>query len=1178
MKKSFLMSVVLVFAVSCGSSKDERSGYFSTILPAALTKAAEVGDLEAHLVAVRDGRTEEAVLTIEGGRVSGSLSLKRGTWVLELDFYQMAPSGNLLPIAFILFGSREIGKGVLVLTYELGDIRYIDSPSNGISPSLSPSVPIVDTCLFRFDCDGDGFSNFEELRVGSNPEDPNSVPNIITSNPDTSPPETGAVIPVVIELPTITVSLTEGEVVKDRVAVRADGASPFGVKSLVLTAPAGLADENSAPDVFITTWDTTTFPEDGETTFTFEVEDRQGNKTTLTRAVRVDNTPNIASFGSDVLIQAGQSAALTWEAANYLSLSIDNGVGNLASASGSASVSPADTTIYTLTATRSNSFGQTFTNTAQVTVTVNHNPVFVEHTTPALGDDPSDGVTISWNQSDSDGDTQTGMVNVYAGAGCSGSVVATQTSTTGSVNVSGLDPRTDYSYTVSITDGLGGSASGACYSFTTSDTGLVGWWRFEDDTTDSSGKGYDGTFSGDDDGDLSNNFLGGVPAGQALEFDGADDYINVSDPTDGSLDFGTGDFSLSFWFKGTEFNRGILFKKPSTANDSPGWETYISSSLTLTTRVAGGSAQANPSGVTFVNDDIWHHGVIVRSQDNLFLYVDGNRESSVSGVDDLDVSNDEPLNIGRYVDRRPVNPGSWGYAYWQGLLDEIALYNRALTAAEIRDNCQRNDPSTGSGQVPTCAEDGIPDLVAPEQDALVSPAQIVFSWENTDAAGQTANYYQLCFSTDEIAVNGTGCPRERIISAADGTSYTHYLSREDSAYDVYFWKVRTCYDSAGTDCTPYTSSWSFETGDMRVTSTAGINEDYVDLEWNGDRDEYALVWRGVSLGSRVTFTRLGPDGSSLQAGQDVNAGAQTISATNLVWNGSNYGICWDGRGISAPDDTSEIFFELVPAEGISTSVADTQLTSAAGSSADPLIVWTGAEFGITWRDGRSGVGEIYFMRVDADGNKIGGDLQVSTSSGVSLHSFVWADGEFGVAWNESADGGDQLFFTRIDASGNLIPGSERQITTFGTNQMPSLVWTGTEYGLVWVYGATPTSMRFIRLDAAGNVLGEVEELETIYDFNGTYAPRMVWTGREFGIAFVDGDGVQANGRGHTNPEIYFLRLDATGAPIASGSRVSIGTDALRYPSLVWNGTDYGVAWVNTSGDVEIYFATIMGPR
>lgn len=97
----------------------------------------------------------------------------------------------------------------------------------------------------------------------------------------------------------------------------------------------------------------------------------------LAVAVTPGQLPRVVQFSiSPPTIMAGQSASLVWVVDNATTVSINNGVGNVA-VSGSMNVSPAATTTYTLTAT--NSAGSV-TATAMVTVQVVPLPMITSFT------------------------------------------------------------------------------------------------------------------------------------------------------------------------------------------------------------------------------------------------------------------------------------------------------------------------------------------------------------------------------------------------------------------------------------------------------------------------------------------------------------------------------------------------------------------------------------------------------------------------------------------------------------------------------------------------------------------------------------------------------------------------------------------------------------------------------
>jgi len=182
------------------------------------------------------------------------------------------------------------------------------------------------------------------------------------------------------------------------------------------------------------------------------------------------------------------------------------------------------------------------------------------------------------------------------------------------------------------------------------------------------------------------------PTGTALSFDGLNDYVCV--PDDYSLDFGTHDLSFAFWFKTDDAALEAMLGKRSTTTgpSSRVWDGY--------------GAHLNTSGAVFVhfmhsdssdsdviyvtstasyNDGNWHHlaGVYTRSA-NLVLYVDGVPEGTpgdISYAEGEDIDLTQPLAIGCRVVYGRSNDH-----YFNGSIDEVAIYNRALSAEEIRAN------------------------------------------------------------------------------------------------------------------------------------------------------------------------------------------------------------------------------------------------------------------------------------------------------------------------------------------------------------------------------------------------------------------------------------------------------------------------------------------------------------
>lgn len=94
----------------------------------------------------------------------------------------------------------------------------------------------------------------------------------------------------------------------------------------------------------------------------------------------------------------------------------------------------------------------------------------------------------------------------------------------------------------------------------------------------------------------------------------------------------------------------------------------------------------------------------------------------------------------------------------------------------------------------------------------------------------------------------------------------------------------------------------------------------------------------------------------------------------------------------------------------------------------------------------------------------------------------------------------------------------------------------------------------------------------------THEPSVAASAAGYGIAFSDdrhGPWRQEGAVMLGNSEIYFARVGPDGAPIGAEVRVSEAEGLSGAPSLVWNGSQFGLAWVDRrTGFGAIHFAVI----
>ncbi len=198
-------------------------------------------------------------------------------------------------------------------------------------------------------------------------------------------------------------------------------------------------------------------------------------------------------------------------------------------------------------------------------------------------------------------------------------------------------------------------------------SGLVGEWHFDGNAQDSSGNGNHGTISGA-------TFVTGI-SGQALSFDGVNDYVTSGNGS--SLNFGAGYFSLSAWIKTTAMgnadNEVVIYFSGSNGyyyfgihpgNPNPNGASFI---------INDGSTQDASYGTTNLFDGKWHNIVFTRDATSLKVFTDGIQEGSQPS---------RGLNVGTGTTTISNKEGSW----FNGIIDEVRIYNRALTASEIQAN------------------------------------------------------------------------------------------------------------------------------------------------------------------------------------------------------------------------------------------------------------------------------------------------------------------------------------------------------------------------------------------------------------------------------------------------------------------------------------------------------------
>jgi hypothetical protein len=205
--------------------------------------------------------------------------------------------------------------------------------------------------------------------------------------------------------------------------------------------------------------------------------------------------------------------------------------------------------------------------------------------------------------------------------------------------------------------------------------GLVGYWPFCGNANDESGNGNNGVVNG---ATLAEDRFGN--AGSAYSFDGND---GITMPPSDILNIALSDFSISLFMKPSNIeglNKNIIGKRYYSLGN--GYSVNIENG-----RVFSELLDANSTTYTGSTSEValneWQHVCATFDRDgNSSIYLNGQLEGSLPISNESgDLSNSSELFIGYFA---PVGPDCFnGCLFFEGSIDDIAIYNRALTPAEI---------------------------------------------------------------------------------------------------------------------------------------------------------------------------------------------------------------------------------------------------------------------------------------------------------------------------------------------------------------------------------------------------------------------------------------------------------------------------------------------------------------
>jgi hypothetical protein len=218
---------------------------------------------------------------------------------------------------------------------------------------------------------------------------------------------------------------------------------------------------------------------------------------------------------------------------------------------------------------------------------------------------------------------------------------------------------------------------------------LVGWWQFEEGSgtvaKDSSGHGHNGTLNG------GPQWVGG-PLGGALDFDGTNDFVEIPDDPDFSI---TDAITITAWTNMRTTSSGemaIVSKGGWAANDLP-YELTEERGAVIFWQFYNDAGRDSCSPNSPAAGE-WHHIAATYNGKVFQCYIDGvlAQEWAYAGAMP---KNTASVTIGRR---------SRGGTFFNGMIDDVRLYDRALTAGQINVVLAGGAPVYGKAENPSPAD------------------------------------------------------------------------------------------------------------------------------------------------------------------------------------------------------------------------------------------------------------------------------------------------------------------------------------------------------------------------------------------------------------------------------------------------------------------------------------------
>ncbi len=301
----------------------------------------------------------------------------------------------------------------------------------------------------------------------------------------------------------------------------------------------------------------------------------------------------------------------------------------------------------------------------------------------------------------------------------------------------------------------------------------------------------------------------------------------------------------------------------------------------------------------------------------------------------------------------------------------------------------------------------------------------------------------------ELTVVSAGRKGQEAPGLAYNSTRNEYLVvwqdyRSGSDYDIYSRRVTASGERIGQEVAIHTA------GSINGRPAAAFNP---------HDEQFLIAWQVIpseTSGYDIYARFTGGDGSPSEAAFLVSRDTNTIGegVPDVAYNptGNEFLILWH----AFTDGLWRIWGQRISAAGQLLG-RNFQVSSSPGDAQSPQLAYnaTRNEYVAVWQDFRSQRIDIYGQRLNADGERLGGNFVVSTAAGnkgrCDVAYGVQRD-EYLVVWGDTRSEGQDIYAQRLDASGGPVLSNFPIVAADQNELAPSVAYDAIshEYVIVWV--------------------------------------------------------------------------------------------------------------------------------